>query len=133
MELCRLLKPERFPQSAIASRDVTERKVGRQSLGVQGILTFLCARERLLLFPCFHFRAILGREDLRALHIFIGVNVLWFFLLIIFPCFFLASGFGDILRVTLRKAKNRTGDDKDSRARKPHETGRGPLGAQGDG
>ena len=78
MELRRLLKPERFSQSAIASRDVTERKVGRQSLRVQGILIFLCAREWewLLLFPCFHFRAILGREDLRALQIFIGVNVL---------------------------------------------------------
>jgi hypothetical protein len=119
MELRRLFKPERFSQSAIASRDVTEGKVGRQSLRVQGILTFLRAREWLLPFPCFHFRAILGREDLRALQIFIGVNVLWFFLLIFFPGFFLACGFGDILRVTLRKAKNRAGDDKNSRARKP--------------
>lgn len=78
MELRRLFKPERFSQFAIASRDVAERKVGRQSLRVQGILTFLCAREWewLLLFPCFHFRAILGREDLRAFQIFIGVNVL---------------------------------------------------------
>ena len=42
-----------------------------------------------------------------------------FFLLIFFPGFFLACGLGDILRVTLRKAKNRAGDDKNSRARKP--------------
>jgi hypothetical protein len=133
MEFRRLFKPEHFSQSAIPARDVTERKVGRQSLRVQGILTLLCATEWLLLFPCFHFRTILGCEDLRALQIFIGVNVLCFFLLIFFSGFFLARGFGNILRVTLRKAKNRAGNDKDSGARKPYETGRRTPGAQGDG
>jgi hypothetical protein len=133
MELRRLFKPERFSQSAIPACDVTEREVGRKSLRIDGFRRCFRAWDRLLVFLCFHFRTILGREDLRALQIFIGVDVLWFFLLIFFPGFFLARGFGNILRVTLLKAKNRAGDDKNSGARKPYETRRGPLVAQGNG
>jgi hypothetical protein len=133
MELRRLFKPEHFSQSVIPPRDVTERKVGRESLRIDGFWNGFRARDRLPDFPCFHFRTILGCEDLRALQIFIGVNVLWFFLLIFFPGFFLACGFGNILRVTLRKTKNRAGDDKYSGARKPYETGRGTPVAQRDG
>jgi hypothetical protein len=132
MELRRLFKPERFSQSAIPARDVTEWKVGRESLRIDGFRRCFRARDQQPVFLCFHFRMILGCEDLRVLQIFIGVNVLWFFLLIFFPRFFLACGFGNILRVTLRKAKNRAGDDKNSGARKPYETGRSPLGARGD-
>jgi hypothetical protein len=119
MELRRLLKPEHVSQSAIPTRDVTERKVGREGLGIDGFWRCFRVWDRLPAFLCCHFRTILRCEDLRALQIFIGVNVLWFFLLIFFPGFFLARGFGNILRVTLRKAKNRAGDDKNSGARKP--------------
>jgi hypothetical protein len=132
MELRRLFKPEHFSQSAILARDVTERKVGREGLGIDGFWRRFRAWDRLPVFLCFHFRTILRCEDLRELQIFIGVNVLSFFLLIFFPGFFLACSFGNILRVTLRKAKNRAGDDKNSGARKPYETGRGPLGTRGD-
>ena len=133
MELRRLFKPERFSQSAIPACDVTEREVGRQSLRIDWFWGRFRARDRLLVFLCLHFRTIIGREDLRPLQIFIGVNVPWLFLLIFFPGFFLPCGFGNILRATLREAKNRTRDDKNSRTRKPYKTGRGPLGAQGDG
>ncbi len=133
MVLRRLFKTEHFSHSAILARDVTERKVGRESLRIDGFWRCIRARDRLPVFLCFQFRAILGREDLRALQIFIRVDVFWFFLLIFFPGFFLARRFGNILRVTLRKAKNRAGDDKNSGAREPQETRRGPLGAQGDG
>jgi hypothetical protein len=133
MELRRLFKPEHFSQFAIPARDVTERKIGRESLRIDGFWSSFRAWDRLRDSLCFHFRTILGYEDLRALQIFIGVNVLWFFLLIFFSGFFLAGGFGNILGVTLRKAKNRAGDDQNSGARKPYETGRSTPATQGDG
>jgi hypothetical protein len=135
MELRRAFKSEHFSHSAIPARDVTEREVGRESLRIRinGFRSDFRAWDRLPAFLCCHFRAILGCQDLRAPQVFIGVNVLWFFLLIFFSSFFLACGFGNILRVTLRKAKNRAGDDKYSGARKPYETGRSGSRAQGDG
>jgi hypothetical protein len=119
MELRRLFKPDHFSQSAIPARDVTERKVGREGLGIDGFWRSFGAGDRLPVFLCFHIRTVLRCEDLRALQIFIGVNVLGLFLLIFFSDFSLACGFGNFLCVTLRKAKNRAGDDKNSGAREP--------------
>jgi hypothetical protein len=54
--------------------------------------------------------AIFGSEDLRALQIFFGVNVLGF-LLGFFAGAFLLGGFGDILGVALRGAHRKRGEN----------------------
>jgi hypothetical protein len=51
----------------------------------------------LLFFPRFQLSAIFGRKNLRLLQIFVGVNVLGFFLLVFFSGLFLPGGLSNIL------------------------------------
>jgi hypothetical protein len=64
-----------------------------------------------LIFLGFELGAIFRSEDLGALEIFFGVNVLGFFLLRLFASAFLLGRFGDILSVALRDADHGAGEN----------------------
>jgi hypothetical protein len=97
MELGGLLEAPRLFEFAEAASDVTERSVGRKRLRVESILGFFRGGRSLLIFFGFEFGAIFRRENLSALQVFFGVDVLGFFLLGFFARAFLLGGVGNIL------------------------------------
>ena len=80
MELGGLLEPLRLFQFAEAASDVTERSVGSKRLCVKSILGFFRSGRSLLILLGFELGAIFRGENLSAPQIFLGVNVLGFFL-----------------------------------------------------
>jgi hypothetical protein len=126
MELRGLLQAERLSQSSVTPSNFAERNIRRKGLRIYGILGLVLGWKRLPILPGFHLGAIFRCEDLRALQVFIRVYVLCFLLLTCLAGLLLAGGFSDILSVTLREAKNRAGDDKNSGASQADKTRRGP-------
>jgi hypothetical protein len=70
-------------------------------LRVERFLCILLTREWLLRFPRFGLCAIFRRKNLRALQIFVRINVLRFLLLILLAGLLLARSVSNILGVTL--------------------------------
>ena len=115
MEFGGLLKFLEFLQPAETAGHVTERDVGRKRFRVESVLGFFFSVTRGLNFFGFDLRAIFGSENLSALKIFLGVNVLGFFLLGFLAGAFLFRGFGYILSATLGGDKNGAGKKQNAR------------------
>ena len=103
-ELLRTVKFLRIFLAADLARDIAQRSVGRRGFDVNSILRFYIVRRCRLIFLGFDLLEIFRYKNLRALQIFIGVNVLGLFLLCFFAGAFLSGGIGDILRGTLGRA-----------------------------
>ena len=113
-----------FPASIITS-DISERSIRRERIWKilrrkfrsadvwpEGeIVQSFFLRERIV-FLGVELGAIVRSQDLGALQIFIGVNVLWFFVLGFLARSFLASSVGDILRRTPRCSQRHARENK---------------------
>jgi hypothetical protein len=115
MELGGLLKFLEFLQSTETAGHVTERDIRRKRLRVEGVLWFFFGVARGLNFFGFDLCSILRGENLSALEIFFGVNVLGFFLLRFLAGAFLFRGFGHILSATFGGDKNGAGKKQNAR------------------
>ena len=87
--------------AAVTSSDFSQTFRSGIFFGVDGGLGRSGGRCRRIIFAGFDARAILLRENLRLLQIFIRINVRVFFLLRLFARFFLARGFGNGRRIRL--------------------------------
>ena len=84
---------------AIAARDIAERELGETGVGIDGRLGLFLGGRGLLLALGFHKGFVIWSQDSRAAQIFVGVNVLLLFRLLLFAGALLARGFGYILGV----------------------------------
>jgi hypothetical protein len=109
MKLRGPLKFLRFFLFAETASDVAERSVGRKGLRVESFLGFFRRRRSRLILLRFHLGAIFLRENLSALQILLGIDMLGFFLLTFFLGTFLTSRFGDVLSGALSGVKNGAG------------------------
>jgi len=82
---------------AVAARDIAERELGKTGVGVDGRLRLLFGRRGLLFAFGFNDSFVLVGQNFRAAQIFVGVNVLLLFRLLLFAGALLARGFGYIL------------------------------------
>lgn len=84
-----------------------------------------------MIFPGFDLGAIFGSENLGALQIFFGVDVLVFFLLAFLARALLLGGVGDVLTVGLRSAKNSTRRGENCGKEERHRMARTTHGGRG--
>src|SRR6267378_2073984 len=109
MKLRGLLKFLRLLLFAETASDVAERSVGRKRLRIDSFLGFFRRRSSQLIFLRLHLRAIFRRENLIALELLFGVDVLGFLLLTFLRGKFLTNRFGDSLTRGPRGAKSGEG------------------------
>ena len=113
------------------TRDRGSIGITRDGGTVGSLLSLFTGGRRGLIFPGFELRAIFRREDLGALQIFFGVNVLGFFLLRFFASTFLLGGVGDILSMTLRGDNHGAGKKQNARQAQTSGTEGTPHGYRG--
>jgi hypothetical protein len=95
---------------SVLAGDITERKLRRSRLSVDGFRLLLYSRERLLFTFGFQSLAVFRSQDVGTTQVIRGVDVLGMLLLALFARAFLFRGFGNILRVAIRYAEESAGE-----------------------
>jgi hypothetical protein len=98
---------------------------------VDGFFGFLRGGWSRLIFLGVELRLILFREDVFALQIFGSVDVLGFLLLGFLAGAFLASGFGDVLRIRVRGDESGAGENQYARQTETEKASEGAHGCHG--
>src|SRR2546427_1147553 len=93
--------------------DITKWRVRCQRLRVDRLVGFLCRGRSRLIFPRLDLCAIFWCQDLTTLQVFVGVNVLCFFVSAFFSGAFLACRFGDILTIAFGRAETGAEEKQD--------------------